>query len=95
MADKAAYTTSAFSISAPSMCDDLHCTTLQVEAGIAVYAYSFRCVVIELPVSVHPQPHTDSICPMIVAPLSEELGRKWTYVIAVSAFWILNLMMTL
>lgn len=34
------------------------------------------------------------IAPMILAPLSEEYGRKWTYFIAVFLFTILHLMLT-
>lgn len=35
------------------------------------------------------------IAPLVLAPLSEEYGRKWTYVIAVAVFTILHFMMTL
>ena len=35
------------------------------------------------------------IAPMVLAPLSEEYGRKWTYVIAVVIFTVLHLMLTL
>lgn len=72
-----AYTTSAFSISAGSMCEDLGCSTLEVEAGIALYCWGF------------------ALAPLFLAPLSEELGRKWTYISAVIVFWIFHLMMTL
>lgn len=72
-----AYTTSAFSISAGTMCDDLGCTQLEVEAGIALYCWGF------------------AFAPLFLAPLSEELGRKWTYISAVIVFWIFHLMMTL
>jgi hypothetical protein len=34
------------------------------------------------------------IAPMVLAPLSEEYGRKWTYFIAVFLFTILHLMLT-
>lgn len=72
-----AYTTSAFSISAGTMCDDLGCSQLEVEAGIALYCWGF------------------AFAPLFLAPLSEELGRKWTYIGAVIVFWIFHLMMTL
>lgn len=35
------------------------------------------------------------IAPMVLAPLSEEYGRKWTYIIAVAIFTVLHLMLTL
>lgn len=35
------------------------------------------------------------IAPLALAPISEELGRKWTYIAAVIAFFLLQLMMTL
>lgn len=73
----AAYTTSAYSISAKSMCKDLGCDTLEIEAGIALYCWGF------------------GMAPLVLAPVSEELGRKWTYIAAVIAFFLLQLMMTL
>ena len=35
------------------------------------------------------------IAPLVLAPLSEEYGRKWSYIIAVMVFTVLHLMMTL
>lgn len=35
------------------------------------------------------------IAPLVLAPLSEEYGRKWSYIIAVVVFTVLHLMMTL
>lgn len=35
------------------------------------------------------------VAPLVLAPLSEEYGRKWSYIVAVVVFTILHLMMTL
>jgi hypothetical protein len=35
------------------------------------------------------------VAPLVLAPLSEEYGRKWSYIIAVVVFTVLHLMMTL
>jgi hypothetical protein len=77
MVDFLAYTTAAFSISAKSMCAELGCKTLHIEAGIALYCWGF------------------GMAPLVLAPVSEELGRKWTYITAVFSFCLLQLMMTL
>lgn len=36
-----------------------------------------------------------ALAPLVLAPVSEELGRKWTYITAVIVFFLLQLMMTL
>lgn len=72
-----AYTISVFPISAPSMCATLHCSQLEVSAGVALYTWGF------------------AIAPLFLAPLSEELGRRWTYIGAVFIFWIFHIQMAL
>lgn len=89
-----AYTTSAYSIGIPSMCRDLGCTDLQGMAGIGLYAFVRSTRLLESFFSMLTV-QGFGIAPLVLAPLSEEYGRKWTYVIAVAVFTILHFMMTL
>ncbi|KAL7418993.1 hypothetical protein Q5752_006677 [Cryptotrichosporon argae] len=72
-----AFTTSAYEMGETSMCAELGCTRLQVEAGLGLYCWGF------------------AMFPLVLAPISEELGRRWTYAAAVVVYWLLHLMMTL
>ncbi|GMK56019.1 hypothetical protein CspeluHIS016_0210750 [Cutaneotrichosporon spelunceum] len=70
----AAYASSAFPISAPSMVAELGTSEQNVSAGVALYAFGF------------------GLFPLFLAPISEEFGRKWTYIFSVFCFCLFHLL---
>lgn len=97
-----AFSTSAYSIGIPSMMADLGMTDLQALAGVGLYAFvrvhgasgffSFRSSWLYESLT---RSQGFGIAPLVLAPLSEEFGRKWTYIVAIAIFTILHVMIAL